>query len=519
MTSARHPTGQGEGQDVFDQLRQPILGRAIAAIALLTLWRVGMLWFGQIDLWVDEAQYWLWGQSFSFGSYSKPPLIGWLIGLSTGIVGDSVFGVRLAAPLIHAGTALAIIALARELVDARAAALAGLVYATMPAASLGSLLISTDTPMLLAFAVALLAQQRLALRRSWRLAVLFGVAIGAGFLAKHAMLFAVAGMAAAAAVAPAWRMARRDLLIGAAVALLLMAPNLWWIASNGFVTVHHLAQSGTARGIGLHPMAALRFLAEQFAVMGPVAFAAFLLGAAGQGKVEQGKAAGGALRGLAVAAAVVLGIVLAQALGGRALANWAVGFTVPGCIVAALWLAPRPRLAALSIGIGLAVAVALPLLSVFGTNWRGPDGRLLLARYLGRAEVSGQAIAFAQANGARTIVVGDRGLLADLDWQARGTGIRVMATPHDGPPRHHWDLVKPFDPAVPGPVVVLQPGPQPVVCAPAAATPAAPSAPAAPGRAEGLPSLSWTAGPGFAEGRVFSLSLTFPDCLMDVFRD
>lgn len=153
MVQLDHP---GASETALDRWRQA----ALAGIAVLTLWRVAILWFNRTELWVDEAQYWLWGQSFSFGAYSKPPLIGWLIGLVTRIAGDSTFGVRLAAPLFHGITAYVVLILASRLADRRAAALAALTYATMPAATLGSLLISTDTPMLLAIAVALLLRSR-----------------------------------------------------------------------------------------------------------------------------------------------------------------------------------------------------------------------------------------------------------------------------------------------------------------------------------------------------------------------
>lgn len=36
----------------------------LSGIALLTLWRVAMLWANRTDLWVDESQYWLWGSPF-----------------------------------------------------------------------------------------------------------------------------------------------------------------------------------------------------------------------------------------------------------------------------------------------------------------------------------------------------------------------------------------------------------------------------------------------------------------------
>lgn len=463
---------------------------ALAGIALLTLWRLLALYFDRTELWIDEAQYWLWGQSFSFGAYSKPPLIGWLIGLTTGLLGDSAFAVRVAAPVIHALTACVIIALGTRLGSRKAAALAGAVYITMPAATLGSLLISTDTPLLLAIALAVLLQHRLAARPSVRDAILLGLAVGLGFLSKQAMIYAVLGMCTAAVASKDWRITRRDAATAFVVALLAVSPNLWWIASHGFVTLRHLEESGAAKGVGLHLTGALRFLAEQFAVMGPIAFAAFLLSFRKPAR---------ALIGPLAIAAVILSLVTLQALTSRALANWAVGFTVTANIAAAVWLVHCPRLTMTSLGLGVLIALALPLLTIFGTGVTLRDGSLALARYLGREEVSLRAMDFAQRNGAGLIAAYDRGLLADLSWQARDSQIAIAAAPHAGSPRHHWDLVLPLDPALAGPVVLLQRG-APPACATG-------------------PVENWTAGPGFAEVRAFSLSLATPACLKASARD
>ena len=467
------------------------LQAALLAIAALTLWRLGMLAAMRTELWTDESQYWLWGQSLSFGAYSKPPLIGWLIRSTTEVAGDTPFGVRLAAPVLHGVTAMLVMALAARLTNARVAALAGLTYATMPAATLGAMMMTTDTPLLCAIAAALLMQHRLAARASTGDAVLLGLALGLGFLSKHAMLFAMAGMAMAALVSPAWRITRRDATIAGAVALLLALPNLLWIASHGFVTLHHLAEDGAAQGFGLHLSGAVRFLAEQLAVMGPLAFPAFLLGL---------RAPRPPLRGAVTVALVILGIVTLQALTSRALANWGVGFTVTGSIIAARWLARHRAVALASLALGAAVAIALPLIATFGTSWRIGDGPLILSRYLGRAEVSRRAMDFATRNGAAVIVASDRGLLADLSWQSHGSGLEIAATPHDGPPRHHWDLALPLTAAPGTPVVLLMQGAEPPACATG-------------------PSDHWIAGPGFAEGRQMSLVLTTPECLTEAKDD
>ncbi|MFH5774449.1 ArnT family glycosyltransferase [Paracoccus sp. NGMCC 1.201697] len=477
------PTLRGLGR--FLATDRDWTGMALAGIALITFWRIVALYFNRTELWVDEAQYWLWGQSFSFGAYSKPPLIGWLIGAMTGLLGNSTFAVRLAAPLIHGLAACTVLALTARVASPRAAALAGLGYATMPAVTLGSMLISTDTPQMLALALALLVQHRLARAPGVSGAILLGLAVGLGLLAKQAMAFAVLGMGLAGWISADWRIARRDLILATAVTLAVVAPNLWWIASHGFVTFHHLAESGSSQGFGLHISGTLRFWAEQFAVMGPVAFAALLLSLRNPPQ---------AMHGPLAVAVVILGIVTLQALGSHALANWAVSFTVAGNIVAAVWLAERPRLAAISIGFGLVVALLLPLLAIFGTGWRGPGGSLLLSRYMGHAEISARAIDYAHQHDTAVITAHDRGLLADLSWQARGTRLRIEAAPHTGGPRHHWDLAFPFNPKEPGLVAVLLVG-EPPACA--------------------TTSESWTAGPGFAEGRKFTLAMASAACLMD----
>lgn len=44
---------------------------ALAAIVLVTVLRVVGLAFNRTDLFVDEAQYWLWGREMAFGAYSS----------------------------------------------------------------------------------------------------------------------------------------------------------------------------------------------------------------------------------------------------------------------------------------------------------------------------------------------------------------------------------------------------------------------------------------------------------------
>ena len=59
---------------------------------------------------VDEAQYWLWGQTPQLGYYSKPPLIAWILAGTSSVfdaqTGAQLISLRIAAPLLHVLTAL-----------------------------------------------------------------------------------------------------------------------------------------------------------------------------------------------------------------------------------------------------------------------------------------------------------------------------------------------------------------------------------------------------------------------------
>ncbi|MEL6205590.1 MAG: glycosyltransferase family 39 protein, partial [Pseudomonadota bacterium] len=124
------------------------LGPALAVVLGVTALRIALMAFNRTDLFVDEAQYWLWGQSLEWGYYSKPPLIGWVIRLSTDLAGsDAPFFVRLPAPLLHAAMALILGWIAAQRFGGQAAIWIAGLYVTMPAVSVGSYMISTDTVM------------------------------------------------------------------------------------------------------------------------------------------------------------------------------------------------------------------------------------------------------------------------------------------------------------------------------------------------------------------------------------
>src|ERR1700754_4039051 len=88
---------------------------AIWLTAALTLVRLIALFSTPLELYPDEAQYWLWSRTLDFGYYSKPPMIAWAIWATTAIGGDGEAWVRLSATLFQAGATLVVFLLGRRL--------------------------------------------------------------------------------------------------------------------------------------------------------------------------------------------------------------------------------------------------------------------------------------------------------------------------------------------------------------------------------------------------------------------
>ncbi|MFC2967989.1 ArnT family glycosyltransferase [Acidimangrovimonas pyrenivorans] len=452
------------------------LGPALAVVGAVTALRILLLAFNRADLFVDETQYWFWGQELAFGYYSKPPLIGWVIRAFTTLAGsDGQFWVRLPGPLFHGATALLLGAVAARLYGRRAAVWVAAGYITLPMVALASLTISTDTIMFPFLALALLLWLRLGerpapdRRHETGLALACGLALGLGFMAKYAAVYYLICAGIAALVAPALRPSRRAAGLGLLAFLLTLSPNVIWNALMGFPTLYHTEHNigwvkAPAKRAGLHWDKLAEFLANQFAVVGPVVFALLLLialRALGPGRRGHLGQKGRLLLAFSLP---ILAIICVQALLSRAYANWAAAAYLAGTVLVFARAGRFPKLAA--IAINAAVCLALPAMTIWPEAVVMRDGRYAMHRYLGRAALSDWIIAEAQKVGVSTVVASRRDILADLFYSGRDSGLRFYSTDPDGPPQDHYELTHPFPDEMTGEVLLVQTGEGQLACDP-----------------------------------------------------
>lgn len=304
----------------------------MAAIAAVTLLHLLALALGLVPAHFDEAQYWTYGRDLSAGYYSKPPLVAWLIRVSTDLFGASLFGLRVAAPLCHAWIAWLIFAAARHLFDARTGFWAGVGYLAAPGVIASSGLMTTDPVMMLAWAGALYAAVRLQADRGaeiwW---ITLGATVGLGLLAKYTMIAFVGGLLGHALFTRRRKVPWRGVGLASLAALVVLSPHLLWLAGNGFVTIAHLGENADAGRSGLQPGALAEFFFGQLGVIGPVFFVAILW--AGLSRAAWRDAGRRALL-VWLTLPLILVMLVAALLEGANL-NWAAPAYVAGSILAA----------------------------------------------------------------------------------------------------------------------------------------------------------------------------------------
>ncbi len=425
-------------------LRLPLL-RSTAALMLtgvLAITGLRLLWlaFQPADLYPDEAQYWFWAQHPAVGYYSKPPLVAWLIALTTGIFGDSEFAIRLSAPLLHAGTAVFVYAIGSRLYDNRVGLWSALGYASLPGISVSAFIISTDAPLLLFWAAALYAFIRAREAGEWRWWFAVGVACGLGLLAKYAMAYWIFSALGYVLVFRNERRDLRPLLAAVGIGLVLYSPNLWWNWSNGFVSYLHVKDNAGLDEPLIHPEAFLEFFGSQFAVFGPLFFAGLLVLAASPRALAEPRA-----RLLASFALPTLAMMLAVSFLSRANANWAAPAFVSATVLVVAWALHRGwrNLVICSIGLHL-VATALlftgrDALAAFGIEVPAkydPLGRLRGWCALGTTV--GVALA---AHPGLTLFADDRETLAALIYYVHPHPFDAVKWKlKSGLPKDQWEL-------------------------------------------------------------------------------
>lgn len=341
-------------------------------LGTLFLWRILYVIIVPLDLVPDEAYYWDWSRILDWGYYSKPPLIAWIIALSTHLLGNSAFAVRLPAVILSTAGLWGLYLLARQLYGPRVAFWSAAAAAASPGASALALIMTIDAPLVCFWCLALYtfwqainAQEPC---RFWWICC--AACLGLGFLSKQMMLvFPLLAIVFLLTGREDRRLLRKPwFYITLALALLPLIPVFWWNIEHGSITIRHTMhhfEASPQRNPLFFVVTLFDYLGSQMLLISPIT--CFLFAVLSVVLLVRFPLQDRKVRFLLVFSIVPLLVFVLMSLRQRINPNWPAAFYPAGIVLfaawafgpvfAGTWLKEWRKFSRSGIGIGTAFAV------------------------------------------------------------------------------------------------------------------------------------------------------------------
>ena len=194
----------------------------------------------------DEAYYWVWSRSLSWGYLDHPPMVAWLIRASTGVLGSNELAVRLPGILLAGGTIMLatyaghLLGLARK-----SLLLLQVVLLCFPMLQVAGAIFTPDTPALF-FALLTLVAALLCLNRpeNWASWWLLGLAAGLAMLSKYTALLPVAAILTFLLIHSPRRWYKP--VLAGVIAIVVISPMLYWNYERDWLSFAFQLSHGTS---------------------------------------------------------------------------------------------------------------------------------------------------------------------------------------------------------------------------------------------------------------------------------
>ncbi len=211
-----------------DQWKALSLGLIIYSVVLR------LVYLGLPELLHEEAYYWNYAQHLDIGYLDHPPLVAWIIWLSTKVMGHTELAIRCGAFATWMVAAYYIYHLTWRIFDKTTALGALLLFASLPVYFCLGFVMLPDTPLVACWAGALYYLYRLLIDKRPKAWLGVGICLGLGMLAKYTiLLLGIAGLIFALMDKKSRMWFRRpEPYLAMAVAVVLFSPVLAWNAQN-----------------------------------------------------------------------------------------------------------------------------------------------------------------------------------------------------------------------------------------------------------------------------------------------
>jgi len=185
-----------------------------------------------------EAYYQAWARFPSASYYDHPPLVAWMVWLTTR-VSSSDFFVRVGPIACAAIFSALVFRLGERMFSARAGFIALVAVTILPAFFVTSYALNPESPLAPLWMLALLQLETMRRRDEWFRPVLLGLTIGVAFLAKYSAVLLVFVTLAYAIASPTMRrwLKRPSFYLGGLAAAIAVTPVIAWNVERGWPTL------------------------------------------------------------------------------------------------------------------------------------------------------------------------------------------------------------------------------------------------------------------------------------------
>lgn len=190
-----------------------------------------------LQLHYDEAYYWVWSKNLQLSYYDHPPMIAYLIHLTT-LFSDKEFFVRLAAVVCSSITVIMIYLTSKKIFGQKAADISVILALAWPLLE-GTFFITTiDSPLLMFWSITLYCLVRGLVIGERKFIYLSGLALGCALLSKYTAILILPGVLIYLLLSAEKRklLWQKDVYLALVLALLVFSPVIIWNYQHDWVS-------------------------------------------------------------------------------------------------------------------------------------------------------------------------------------------------------------------------------------------------------------------------------------------
>jgi len=208
-----------------------------------------------IKFYSDETYYWIWSKKLDFSYFDHPPMVAYLIKLTT-IFSDDPFFVRIGATIMVSASAYLVYLLAKKMFDEKTAIYTFYIFISSFLVMVASTLITPDIPLMFFTSLLLYSGYIYLFEDNKKYALLVGFSAGAMILSKYTGILIIFTLILYVLIYKREVFKDKYLLYAILIATAVFSPVLYWNYMNDFISFSFQLNHGIAKE--------KIFLADQF---------------------------------------------------------------------------------------------------------------------------------------------------------------------------------------------------------------------------------------------------------------